>query len=171
MKLQRKIPKYKQGGDDNECGPVCIKMAVDAFLKPEGGRITKNDLVRLKKKRLIMDTPGGTSKTGMKKAIKSLGFGCKELVGKKGTRLKMLKTIIDRNHPVILGCNIKIKGKPYSHYIVLVGVDEHKQILYIHDPYPKSKYSKIKIEKFTTRGNDLSWGNKMWGIEVFPRSS
>jgi len=36
-----------------------------------------------------MDRLGGTrGKTGMKKAIKSIGFGCKELVGKKENRLK-----------------------------------------------------------------------------------
>jgi len=50
---------------------------------------------------------------------------------------------------------------------VLVGKDEKYR--YLHDPYPKSNYSKIEIDNFTTRGNDLSWGTKMWGIEVFEK--
>lgn len=52
-KLQRKVPKYKQGNSDNECGPICIRMAVDAFLKPEGKQITKSQLADLRRCRLI----------------------------------------------------------------------------------------------------------------------
>jgi hypothetical protein len=145
-------------------------MALDAYLKPQGKRITKETLRELKRKKLIMDRPGGTSKVGMKKAIKSLGFACREIPGKKKeSRLKSIDRILALDHPIILGCNIRIRNKPYQHYVVLVGKDNHSQILHIHDPYPKSKYSRIKIDDFATRGNDLSWGTKMWGIEVFRR--
>ena len=108
----------------------------------------------------------GTSFGRMKQAIRQMGFGCREIRGNTDEkRLKNLQWAVDTDHPVILGCIANLGPARYRHYVVLVGID-HKYI-YIRDPYPKERPTKVRIDDFLRNGNPTSWGNNRWGVEIY----
>ncbi len=52
MKL--KVPKCKQGKDDYACGPTCISMVMDCYLKKKRRRLSKGD-----RESILEETMGG----------------------------------------------------------------------------------------------------------------
>jgi predicted double-glycine peptidase len=165
MKL--KVPKYYQGKNDNACGPTCIRMVIDYYLKKKGKKLSKAECENILQETMQgnRDRSLGTVKKDLKAVFRKRGFICKELFGsRKETKLANLFTAINAGKPVILGCMAKIKyyGR-YSHYIVLTGIDE--SYLYVNDPYP-GRLAKIAIVSFLRNGQPTSWGNARWGIII-----
>jgi hypothetical protein len=163
MKL--KVPKYYQGKNDNACGPTCIRMVIDYYLKKKGKKLSKKDCANILQETMRGNSLSGTDKKGLKAAFRMRGIICKELLGsRKDTKLANLRTAINAGKPVILGCmaNFKNYGR-LAHYIVLTGIDESH--IYVNDPYP-GKPAKIAIESFLRNGQPTSWGNARWGVII-----
>jgi predicted double-glycine peptidase len=163
------IPIYKQGREDYACGPVCICMVLDYLLQKAGMPKLDHDGIR-KVGELTMSgriwSTAGTQYKKMKSVIRVMGFRCREVSGEKlDVRLTFLKKAISHENPVILGCMADLDGERYRHYIVLNWIDH--EYLYFNDPYPGRRPAKIRIKKFASNGNEISWGNNRWGIEVF----
>jgi len=165
MKL--KVPHYYQTINDYACGPTCIRMVIDYFLKKRGEKSKKNDW-----ESIVQDTMNGsiknvfgTNKKNLKKALQKRGFSCRNLVGNTQTRLHNLYVAISNGTPAILGCRADVGNLRDAHYIVLTGINKYMKYIYINDPYPK-KPSKIKLDSFLKNGQKISWGNSKWGIIV-----
>ena len=60
------------------------------------------------------------------------------------------------------------EGERYPHYVVVRGQDQ-KEYLLINDPC-HGEPSCIPKDIFMKKGQELNWGNKQWGIEVFKNS-
>jgi predicted double-glycine peptidase len=168
--LKPPVPHYRQGTDDYACGPVCICIALDYLLTKS--KKPKLDFEGIKKvEDLTMDgktwSSSGTSPDRMKYAIRRMGFGCREIRGDTDKkRLQNLQRAINDRRPVILGCMANLGTDRYRHYIVLIGIDD--KYIYIRDPYPEGRPSKVRIMEFLKNGNPTSWGNNRWGIEIYP---
>jgi len=168
MKLE--VPKYKQGKDDNACGPTCIRMVMDYYLKKKRQRLSKGDCESILQQTMTGDKyrETGTRKNDLKAALRRRGFICKELPdSRKEKKLVSLRLALDADKLVILGCIGKFKhyrGR-VRHYIVLTGMDQSH--IYVNDPYP-GRPAKIEIESFLRKGQLTSWGNARWGIVSSP---
>lgn len=73
--------------DDSACGPACIRMVIDYYLKPVGVRLCEQDWDGI-----VKDTMNGsiynvfgTSKKNLKKALEKRGFSCEQ--GGRGSDL------------------------------------------------------------------------------------
>jgi predicted double-glycine peptidase len=82
--LRPSVPHYMQGTSDYACGPACICMCLDYLLLKKGRpRMGYEDIKNIE--RLTMDrriwSSLGTSCERMKKAIRSIEFGCREVHG------------------------------------------------------------------------------------------
>jgi predicted double-glycine peptidase len=167
------VPRYRQRTEDYACGPVCIRIALDYLCMREGK--PKLDYEGIKKiEQLTMDgkiwASFGTGYDRMKHTIRKMGFGYRTNRGKTDeARKENLRRAMAHGNPVILGCMANIGRCRYRHYVVLTGIDG--EFLYIRDPYPEGRPSKVRIEEFEKNGNPTSWGNNRWGIEVFYRST
>lgn len=165
------VPHYRQGTTDFACGPVCVCMAIDCLLISAG--LPKLGFVGIKKiEKLTMGgrlwSSSGTGYAEMKRAIRRSGFGCREVGGGSDrSRERHLSRAIDAGHPVVLGCTAKIGGARYKHYVVLRGIDE--MYLYVRDPFPNGRPTKVLLAEFEKNGQRTSWGSSRWGIEVYPR--
>jgi hypothetical protein len=146
--------EVKQGKDDNACGPICIRMAMDYYLKKKRQRLSKGD-----RESILEETMGGdrsreagARRKDLNEVLRRRGFICKELPGsRKETKLASLRLALDARKLVILGCRAKFKyhrGRD-RHYIVLPGMD--KSHIYVNDPHP-GKPAKIEIESFLRNG-------------------
>lgn len=175
MKIKRKFPYYEQEGEC-DCGPACIRMALDSFLKPKKKKLSDYKLI----KRYAMDSSCGSSNRGIKNAIRKLGFGCKELnlkaqspdlltlPGKKYVALTTLHRMLKNNNPIILACTTQYHGKPYGHYVVLIEIDDFFDYIYVNDPYYGKNY-KVKINNFIKQKQKLNFGTKCRVFEVFEK--
>lgn len=165
------VPRYKQGKEDYACGPACICMCID-YLRVRESK-PKLDHAAIKKiENLTMDgriwSSSGTNPDRMKNAIRRMGFGCHEIRGNTDEKKELnLRQAIGGHHPVILGCMADLGRDRLRHYIVLVGIDD--RYIYIRDPYPEGRPSKVRLKEFLKNGNPTSWGSCRWGIEVYPR--
>ena len=163
------VPHYRQTTTDHACGPVCICMAIDFLLI--GARRPKLDYVGIKEIEWLtmgcrLWSSKGTNYTHMKHAIRRSGCGCREIGG--GTdhaRRRELRRVIGAGHPVILGCIAEIGGHRYPHYVVLTGIDS--EYIYIRDPFPKGRPSRVLVTDFEKNGNPTSWGNRRWAVKVY----
>jgi hypothetical protein len=165
MKL--KVPKYHQGKNDNACGPTCIRMVIDYYLKKKNKKLSKEDCENILQETMTGNRYHifGTSKKDLKAVFRKSGINCKELLGSsKEKKLTNLRMAINAGKPVILGCraNFKYHGR-YAHYIVLTGIDG--SYIYVNDPYP-GKPAKIPINSFLRNGQPTSWGNARWGVII-----
>jgi ABC-type bacteriocin/lantibiotic exporter with double-glycine peptidase domain len=165
--MELKVPKYHQGKDDNACGPTCIRMVIDYYLKKKGKKLSKEDCENILQETMQgnRDRLFGTGKKDLKAVFRKRGIICKELLGsRKETKLANLRTAINAGKPVILGCmaNFKYYGRD-AHYIVITGIDE--AYIYVNDPYP-GKPARILIESFLRNGQPTSWGNARWGVII-----
>jgi predicted double-glycine peptidase len=171
IRLKDNVPQYKQGTADYACGPVCICITLDCLLII--ARKPKLDFEDIKKiENLTMDgktwSSSGTPPGRMKNAIRMMGFRCCEIRGDSDEKKERnLRKAIDNRHPVILGCMANLGTDRYRHYIVLIGIDD--KYIYIRDPYPEGRPSKVRIMEFLKNGNPTSWGNNRWGLEVYFR--
>lgn len=167
MRLKGEVPKYNQSKEDYACGPICIGIVIDYLRQDKKHKLNFDEALKI----ILLTMNGnitrknGTSKKAMKYAIRKMGYNCKEISGDKEARLSQLREAIKKDNPVILGCRKKIGKTLYKHYIVLTGINS--KYLYIHDPYPQKWKSKVMIDEFTKRANNLCWETEMWGIEVF----
>jgi uncharacterized protein YvpB len=165
MKL--KVPKYHQGKNDNACGPTCIRMVIDYYLKRKGKKLLKEDYEDILQDTMEgnRDRLFGTLKHDMKAVLRKRRFICKELLGSsKETKLANLRTAVNAGKPVILRCMAYFKGYGRTaHYVVVTGID--KSFIYINNPYP-GKPAKLEIESFCRNGQPTSWGNARWGVTI-----
>ncbi len=157
MRLKRKVQKYTQARDSDDCGPTCIRMALNSYL-PQGGKLSKNNL------------PGGRKTNAkMKQIVREKGFYFEEISWKsKEESLQFMRKSVRENKPIILSCNADFKHyNRDKHFIILIGIDENDDgYIYVKDPYPE-KPEKIEIKSFLRNNQPISWGNSRWGIAVF----
>lgn len=157
MRLRRKVRKYTQVRDSDDCGPTCIRMALNSYL-PQGEKLSKNDL------------PGGRKTNAeMKQIVREKGFYFEEISWKsKEESLQFMRKSVRENKPIILSCNADFKHyNRDKHFIILIGIDENDDgYIYVKDPYPE-KPEKIEIKSFLRNNQPVSWGNSKWGIAVF----
>jgi ABC-type bacteriocin/lantibiotic exporter with double-glycine peptidase domain len=166
MRLKRRVPIHYQD-DQVSCGPSCIKMVVDYYLKPKGKRVTEDEWKAIRKSSIRGE--GKTRPANMIKTIREkTKLKCKKLTGDLNLKISQIKEAIKMQRPVILYC--VYKGKDY-HYVIATGIDN--KYLSVRDPYPKMA-SKIELKYFTAKrstsrkpGQSLRWVRKYWGIEVY----
>lgn len=159
MKLRRHVPIYKQKQGTNDCGPTCVRMAINSFL-PKEKMLSREDFPK-----------GRKTKDAIKRMIKAKGFRFTESTWQtKKDSLRFLRESIRKNRPVILSCRSYFKhyGRD-SHYIVLKGID--KKYIYVNDPYPR-KPAKIDIDNFAVNGpqpgqKETRWGRSRWAVALF----
>ena len=160
---------YKQGTNDYACGPVCIRMGIDSLLTREGKpRLDREAIKRIEHLTMkgMVWSSSGTCPRRMKNAIRRMGFGCREIRGDTDEkRVRNLVRAIDDLNPVILGCIADLGPDRYRHYFVLFGIDD--KYIFIRDPYPEGRPSKVRIKEFLKNGKPTSWGNNRWGVEVY----
>jgi predicted double-glycine peptidase len=168
--LKPPVPHYLQGADDYACGPVCICIALDYLLtKARKPKLDYKDIKKIEEMTMNGKTwsSSGTSPDRLKYAIRRMGFGCRQIGGNTDeAREENLRQSLSRSNPAILGCMAKLGTDRYRHYIVLIGIDD--KYIYIRDPYPEGRPSKVRIIEFLKNGNPTNWGNNRWGIEVYP---
>ena len=172
LALKGSVPPYRQRTSDYSCGPVCICSCLDYLLMRDDR--PKLDYAAIRKiEDLTMEgrvwSSWGTGYDRMKSAVRSMGFGCREIRGSTDkARKNDLQQSIARSNPVILSCVAGIGRKRYRHYVVLIGIDDSH--IRVHDPYPKGRPSRIRFEDFLKNGRRTSWGNRRWGIEVYTKN-
>lgn len=170
VRLPRCVPKYRQGRDDNTCGPVCVRMVIDYFWAASGKRTSKQDMNKILQ--LTMNgnkyLSRGTYREYLISALEVFGISETVISGNTATRLAQLSRAIEHGSPAILTClaNFGRYGR-MGHYVVLTGIDEN--FLYINDPYP-GRPSQIPILSFLTNGQPINWGKLKWGIILNPSS-
>lgn len=126
-----------------------------------------------------MDNSAGTSRYGIKKAIRQLGFDCKEtslkvednyltLPEKKKLALTLLKKMIKKDNPIILACTMREDGQSYGHYVVLIAIDDDLKYIHLNDPYC-GKEIRVKTANFIKDKQKLNFGVFCRVFEVFEK--
>lgn len=168
MKLPRRVPQYFQSHNENTCGPVCIRMAIDYFKSQTDKRVSNHDFLKI----LQITMKGnkylsrGTYREYLISALREFGIFETKISGNTAARLAQLSRAIEYGSPAILTClsDFGHYGR-MGHYVVLTGID--KDFVYINDPYP-GKPSQIPLSSFLKNGQPTSWGNLRWGIILNP---
>lgn len=173
--LPRPVPLYKQLPTDSSCGPRAILMVADYFEAERGRKLFAIEWSRVleitMKNDLVHDW--GTSRKNLIKGLRAVGLRPLRIRGssEEGSRRGLLRAL-ETGYPVIVGCTITYRGKPYRHYAVLSAMDETD--LYFADPFPhddtrKNSLRRVPWTEFKaarwSKGH-TTWGRDRWAVEV-----
>jgi predicted double-glycine peptidase len=157
------VPYFKQGKENYDCGPLCIRMVVSYLT---GRRVPEKEY---KDTILALSMDGnatyryGTPKKKMKWTVHQLDYRYRSIHGLKG-----LISVVERDRlPVIvLGYMIDEYGTTYEHYVVVAGIRD--RYLHINDPYYGKR--QVRIDDFLTQKGNVFWKKRVqWGMVVSKR--